>query len=87
MTARAIEKTYEVTKNAYIAVGNFENNVDGSKEELKNIKNVAIQDYLENQMSISTLRNTISGSLNIFIKYLFSIRLYIRCYIIYYSVV
>jgi len=85
MTADAIKKTYEATQNAYEALHNFENNENENEEELENIKNVAIYDYLKNQLPISTLRSTISGSLNIFIKYLFLIRLYIRRYIIHYS--
>lgn len=85
MSAQAIKKTYEASETAYIRVhDNFENNVN--EEELENTKNVAIKDYIRNQMSISTLRSTIPGSLNIFIKYLFLIWLYIRRYIIHYSV-
>ncbi|CAH1737052.1 unnamed protein product [Aphis gossypii] len=56
--AQAIKKTYEASETAYIRVhDNFENNVN--EKELENTKNVAIKDYIRNQMSISTLRSTI----------------------------
>lgn len=87
MTDEAIEKTYNATKEAYFAVDNIKDNkYDIDIELLKSKKDIAIQDYQDNQMSISTQRSSISGNLNIFIKYLFLIRLHIRCYIVHYSV-
>ncbi|KAE9532176.1 hypothetical protein AGLY_010378 [Aphis glycines] len=55
--AQAIKNTYEATETAYITVHkNLQNNEN--KEEVEN-KNKAIEKYLKNQMSISTLRSTI----------------------------
>jgi len=87
MTDNAVQKTYNATKKAYFAVDNIKDNIhENDIEFLKNKKDIAIQDYQDNQMSISTQRSSISGNLNIFKKYLLLIQLHIRCYIVHYSV-
>lgn len=75
MTVQEFEKSYIATKKAYDEVINYENQPSYQKLITNTQpKEDAINDYLKNQMPEISEENFPSGSLNIFIIYLFLIR-------------